>query len=301
MAIESVIDVHDSTVIPKGAELSSAYERSILVLTPQRALKFTTVSPDRHALWMTALTFLQSGGLRSQFPLESPQVTNQSSTPPLPPVLEAVPIKRQRSPSFGGSTIRNSVRLTQGRRPSLRPDVPQPGASWGSATTDEKSLSQDQGADFPSVPRLYSSTTRHQRKRSNTSPRLPAPLSNLRSFSSSAIPSSTSSRLHPGSITGSSLRTDHGTASSKSGMRPESLASPVQSDFFEAVGTVRMEAFVDTNMLKGVLYVPAPPQAPSLHGPQKRRGNSSLSASTIDKRRAGYVFDENGLDPFKGF
>jgi len=77
------------------------------------------------------------------------------------------------------------------------------------------------------------------------------------------------------------------------------------------VGTVRMEAFVDPSVRDGVLYVPAPAppppstalsgQGPLGPGGWRRRGDSNLSQSTVDKRRAGYVFDENGLDPFKGF
>jgi hypothetical protein len=76
------------------------------------------------------------------------------------------------------------------------------------------------------------------------------------------------------------------------------MASPDRPNFFEAVGTVRMEAFVDPNVRNGVLYVPAPPPH---GGGKRRRGDSNMSQSTVDKRRAGYVFDENGLDPFKGF
>lgn len=73
----------------------------------------------------------------------------------------------------------------------------------------------------------------------------------------------------------------------------------MQQNFFEAVGTVRMEAFVDPNVRDGVLYVPAPP--PVIGAPRRPRRGSNLSQSTVDKRRAGYVFDEDGMDPFKGF
>lgn len=298
MTIQSVLDVQDDTPMPKGAELPSAFHRSILILTPQRALKFTAISQDRHAFWLTALSFLaQSGRLPAQFP---PQLPSKPSAPP-PRRAPPIPTKSQPPPAFGRATIRDSVRLAQGRRPSLHQSVSQPGAARNSTTNDSELAGQDEGADFPSVPRLYISTTRHQRKRSNTSPRLPAPLNNLRSFSSSAIPSLASSRLHPGSANGSSVRGDLRSSSSKSGSRRDSIASPDRPNFFEAVGTVRMEAFVDPNVRDGVLYVPAPPSAPTAHGPRKRRGDSTLSTSTIDKRRAGYVFDENGIDPFKGF
>ena len=76
---------------------------------------------------------------------------------------------------------------------------------------------------------------------------------------------------------------------------------------------------MDPSVRDGVLYVPAPPPlllssvvlgAQGLgqgqgqgqgQGGWRRRGDSNLSQSTADKRRAGYVFDEYGLDPFKGF
>jgi hypothetical protein len=157
--------------------------------------------------------------------------------------------------------------------------------------------SKNESADFPSVPRLYITTSRHQRKRSNTSPRLPATLNGFRSFSSSAIPSTASSAgLQAAGSTASSYFRP--SASSKSGSRRDSIASPDQPNFFEAVGTVRMEAFVDPNVRDGVLYVPAPPPVPN---PRRRRGDSNISQTTTDKRRNGYVFDEFDMDPFKNF
>ncbi|TKA61256.1 hypothetical protein B0A55_13185 [Friedmanniomyces simplex] len=312
LTIQSVLDVQDNTALPKGAELSSAFNRSILILTPQRALKFTTISHTRHELWMNALSFLaQSGRLPAQFP--AVPTAPSRPTPPIPP-QEPMSIKRQRSPSFGRATIRDSVRLAKGRRPDTQRSVTQPTGTGGELYIDgEPRDSADAGADFPSIPRLYITTSKHQRKRSNTSPRLPAPLHTLRSMSSSAITSSAaSSRLHPLSTTGSSAAR---TSSSKSGSRQDSINSPIRPNFFEAVGTVRMEAFVDPNVRDGVLYVPAPPPPPQPpastssssaaqgqgQGHWRRRGDSNLSQSTVDKRRAGYVFDENGMDPFKGF
>ena len=283
--------------MPKGAELSSAFNRSILILTPQRALKFTTVSHTRHELWMTALSFLaQSGRLPAQFP--AVPAAAMRPTPPLPPPQESVAVKRQ-TPAFGRATIRDSVRLAQGRRPSTQRSATQPISVTGPINVDEPRESADTGADFPTIPRLYVTTSKHQRKRSNTSPRLPAPLNNLRSMSSSAIPSSTAStRLHPLSTNGSS---GPRTSSSKSDSRQASINSPIRPNFFEAVGTVRMEAFVDPNVRDGVLYVPAPPPVPAVQGHWRRRGDSNLSQSTVDKRRAGWVFDDQGRDPFKNF
>lgn len=309
MAIQSVLDVPDETPLPKDRELTSAFKRSILILTPQRALKFTTVSAERHTLWMTALSFLaQSGRLPSQIP----SAPTQKPAPPPVPALpsEAFPTKRHRSPSFGRATVRDSIRIAKGKRPDF----------YKSATTrpehelprqaESSEAQKNQGADFPAVPRLYSGTIRHQRKRSNTSPRLPAPLNGFRSFSTNAVPSTASSALHPASSTAGTY--SRPSASSKSGSvsaRGSSLASPDRPNFFEAVGTVRMEAFVDPNVRDGVLYVPAPPPGPGPAPtaappapPQRRvRGDSNFCQSTNDKRRLGYVFDEFGHDPFKNF
>ncbi|RMY68765.1 hypothetical protein D0863_06907 [Hortaea werneckii] len=298
LTIQSVFDVEDNTPLPKNPEFGSAVNRSILIVTNVRALKFTATTRERHNLWMTALSFLAESGHQPQ--QLSPSVPAHGPPPPTP--LESVPIKRRRSPPFGRTNIRDSVRLAKGRRPSMHASVTGPAhTSVPGGDTDAK----DFGADFPAVPRLYSGTAKHQRKRSNTSPRLPAPLNNVRSFSSSAVASSTSasSRPTPASVNGSSLRTDLLSSSSKSGSRRESVASPDRPNFFEAVGTLRMEAFVDPNVRDGVLYVPAPPPVPAAHAqsPRRRRGDSNFSQTTNEKRRAGYVFDENGVDPFQGF
>ena len=78
------------------------------------------------------------------------------------------------------------------------------------------------------------------------------------------------------------------------------MASPDRPNFFEAVGTVRMEAFVDPNVKDGVLYVPAPP--PPVSQPARRRKDSNLSqSSTLDRRRIGHVFEDFETDPFRGF
>ncbi|KAK5114177.1 hypothetical protein LTR62_002747 [Meristemomyces frigidus] len=297
LAIQSVIDVEDNTPIPKGAELSSAFNRSILILTPERALKFTAVSAARHELWMTALSFLaRSGQLPGQIPAAQP------ARPPIPS-YEPLSTQQQHAPSFGRAKVRDSVRLAKGKRPIFQHTATHPAPSDSNATALSEPP-QDEGADFPAVPRLYIATAKHQRKRSNTSPRLPPPLSALRSVSYSAIASSnTSSRLHPSMTTGSSNRHEMGTSSSRSGSRHGSGASPTSPNFFEAVGTVRMEAFVDPSIRNGVVYVPAPlpPMVSTPHGPRRKRGDSHLSVSTFEKRRAGFVFDENGYDPFKGF
>ncbi|KAK3724523.1 hypothetical protein LTR37_001147 [Vermiconidia calcicola] len=291
LAIQSVLDVQDTTPLPKNPELKSAFKRSILVLTPERALKFTTISAERHALWMNALSFLAQSG---RLPNEIPPMPSLPRPPPAP--QDPTIIKRYRSPSFGKATVRDSIRIAKGKRPELPKVALQPVSGRLEAMMALENHTRNDSADFPAVPRLYISTSRHQRKRSNTSPRLPPAFSGFRSFSSTAVPSSASSALHPGLTTGSTHRRALPSASSKSGSGGDSMASPDRPNFFEAVGTVRMEAFVDPNVRDGVLYVPAPPSSP-----QKGRSDSYIGQKTADKRRVGYVFDENGFDPFKNF
>ncbi|KAF2773662.1 hypothetical protein EJ03DRAFT_347634 [Teratosphaeria nubilosa] len=297
LSIQSVIDVQDDTPMPKGAELEGAFNRSILILTPQRALKFTAINQDRHVMWMTALEFLAQAG---RLPAQLPQAPSRQP-PPIPTTARPV-AERGRSPSFGRATIRDSVRLAKGRRPSYHPRNEQQSAGGSIADSNEAGVQPDNAADFPAVPRLYISTARHQRKRSHTAPRLPPPLSNFRSFSSSAITSSNTGRLHPAS--NASVMTDpRSSTSNKSWSRTGSgsIASPDRPSFFEAVGTVRMEAFVDPNVRDGVLYLPAPPPNGHSGVSRRRRGDGNFSISTTDKRRAGYVCDDNGVDPFQGF
>jgi hypothetical protein len=297
--------------LPKRPELSAAFDRSILILTPSRALKFTAINAERHALWMNALSFLAES--------DRVQLPQLPSVPPIPDQYQkSGGTRRQRSPSFGRSNLRDSVNLAKGRQPNLLRSVSAQNASSADVAEIAHAEPEDQGADFPCIPRLYSNTNRHQRKRSNTtsvSPRLAPPFSGLRSFSSTAIPSTSSSsgRFHMGSgrpnaptVTTTSSQSDSRRPSEVNG-----LNSPDQFNFFDAMGTsgVRMQAFVDPAIKNGVLYVPPPPMpsapppsVPQQHSPRRRdRGSTNFSNGSSDKRRAGYVFDDDGTDPFKGF
>ncbi|SMR53542.1 unnamed protein product [Zymoseptoria tritici ST99CH_1E4] len=300
LPIQSVLDVPDTSSLPKVAELPTAFHRSILILTPERALKFTATTEERHSLWMTALTFLARS--QSQGNPRIPRLPFKSPPPPIPAnnnSIDGVSVNRFRSPSFGRTPLRDSIRLAKGKRPDLNhlPHHPSNMAA-NPDSTNSMDASRESSADFPAVPRLYITTSRHQRKRSQTNPlhpRDPASLSsNLRSFTSSIVPSSTASVNGGGS-------TFRPSFSSKAGSRRDSsTASPDQPNFFEAVGTVRMEAFVDPNVRDGVRYVPNLPGALG-SGPRTTRHSRNLSQSTVEKRRAGFVFDEMGTDPFKGF
>ncbi|KHJ34735.1 putative nuclear migration protein [Erysiphe necator] len=53
--VQTVLDVKDENPAPKGVNL---FHRSILILSPARALKFTATTMERHFNWLMALSFL---------------------------------------------------------------------------------------------------------------------------------------------------------------------------------------------------------------------------------------------------
>lgn len=160
--------------MPKGSILGPHFGRSILILTPQRALKFTTMSQERHYMWLTALSFL------SHSPIS---MSDLAPMPPMPPENRSEPTTSP-SASLGGSLrrrpIRDSIRIAKGTAATK--------STFRSFTTDgiptmseyERPRTQEaydpiNDAAMPPVIRRY-----HNRNRSNTAPK-PAP-STLRSF-----------------------------------------------------------------------------------------------------------------------
>lgn len=255
--IQSVLDVKDDTPLPKNVGSQSASDRAILILTPQRALKFTAVSRERHYIWLTALSFL-SHSTRGMDDLACP--------PPLPREEYQAPPPQDPSTGFSRSPVRDSIRIAKDRsRPSL-------GAHSFSSPTGriEQSIVQDtimawgdreaesaDAAEPPQVPRVPS----HARKRSNTGPR-PVPLSAFHSYpanstatgSSSSLTAPTSrdkyDRFNPracgasrsGPSTTQSITARHIVTDPN---RDSYVApAPVLPDnFFDPVNTMRMEAF----------------------------------------------------------
>ncbi|KGO64990.1 Pleckstrin homology domain, Mcp5-type [Penicillium italicum] len=238
VTIQSVLDVKDDNPIPKGAAGSSpSFNRSILVLTPQRALKFTALTIERHYVWLTALSFLSHSSMGLQELAALPPIPQEES-----PTLPHTSLRR--------NPIRDSIRIAKGRP---RP-MPKGKRSFNSAgapapVPEIPGGSIDLAADAPHVPRFST----HSRKRSNTAPR-PA-LHALRSFSSAGtMPSS-----HGGTTAGSSelhfpamqppvfsqgigsRRSSISRRTSEASGRASSVASSNPFD----IGTVRMEAFID--------------------------------------------------------
>ncbi|KKK22360.1 hypothetical protein ARAM_007691 [Aspergillus rambellii] len=243
LIIQSVLDVKDDNPLPKGFG-PNQFNRSILILTPQRALKFTAASIERHYVWLTALSFLSHSAVGLQ------------DLAALPPVPQEEYVRPAPTASLRRNPIRDSIRLAKGRpRPTPKgkrsfPGHPAPVPELPANLDAAASLTPD-AADPPTVPRFAT----HSRKRSNTAPRMPIPT--IRSFSSQntmpSIPSRRSSPDAPGPVSSSSSSSQQqqqqhapGFNSVRSSFSRRTSENSVRtSNFFDAIGTVRMEAFID--------------------------------------------------------
>ncbi|KAL8772135.1 MAG: hypothetical protein Q9209_002570 [Squamulea sp. 1 TL-2023] len=247
LIIQSVLDVRDESPMPKNSGIRSTFGRSILILTPQRALKFTAPSRERHYIWLTALSFLSHSTLGME---------DLTAIPPIPQAeYQAPPLQggggARRSP-------RDSIRIAKAKeRPALHArDVPAPtvDAVSNNYTTrafgyDGANDSASEAAEPPQIPRV----SKHSHKGSSTGPR-PSLQSAFYSFPNNLGRSSSSQNVlqaAPQEIVMSVARGFQGVSSGLSTMtrqKPEPVTAPpepVRNDFFDAVGTVRMEAFVD--------------------------------------------------------
>ncbi|KFY52197.1 hypothetical protein V496_08608, partial [Pseudogymnoascus sp. VKM F-4515 (FW-2607)] len=306
LTIQSVLDVKDDNAAPKG--VNNLFNRSILILTPARALKFTATSRERHYIWLTALSFLA----------HSSQAIPEVMAPHPPPSESGnFDILRQNGARLQKHPIRDSIRVAKGRtilsstqsgpttaqssihrgEYSIRTDTSTRGGGGSTADHSVKDIGGlasgpdgfvPDAADPPIVPRFTDraliSGIGHGRKRSNTGSRIPPPLS-FRGFSERGAMSTGGSsnggggggfsnygHAPAGSTAGMSVGTngssDVYTASQRSssvmggnsisfsnGMSNSNRTSIRTSDassrpgavvnnFFEAVGTVRMEAFI---------------------------------------------------------
>jgi hypothetical protein len=264
VTIQSVLDVKDDNPTPKG--LQPIFNRSILILTPQRALKFTAVSAERHYIWLTALSFLA----------HSSQAVPEIVAAPLPkPIPEfELPPAKLRKPG-----IRDSIRLAKGKTsfakagtPSI-PSIPSvPSSQMGDVSSfrNPESFStlpsnhqreqSREAAEPPYIPRFHERANQalvHGRKRSNTGGHVPPPLS-FRGFSGPAGSGGGSSSYHNtqnsiGTAGSSDIFQTQASSNSTSGwgmsttagsQRTSEASSRQPGNFFDAIGTVRMEAFI---------------------------------------------------------
>lgn len=263
LSIQSVLDVRDDNTLPKGSD--GCFNRSILILTPQRALKFTAVSQERHYVWLSALSFLShSPNDISDLGTVPPSISYEESAPP------PVPTRSSRRPA-----IRDSIRVTKGRNgagnkgmraftaDSIIPRVPENQTNGMQYTYEDQ-----EAADAPNVPRTSNQTSHHTRKRSNTAPRPPPtsfktyPFLGSASLSRQSTSAGSSSIDHPtqpysatsvntgtSSVGHPSMTTAGGIQSTRSSMsRRTSLSSGQQAqamnNYFDNLGTMRMEAFI---------------------------------------------------------
>jgi hypothetical protein len=306
--IQSVLDVRDDTPLPKNHGIAEPFNRSILILTPARALKFTAMSKDRHYTWLTALSFL------AHSPLLAPGLPE----PPQEP-SEAELASRTRGPSLQRAGIRDSVRIAKDKArplpggrlitagpssvPRLSPTIHEYHGHETSRGGDNEPISDS--AEAPTVPRFA-----HGRKRSATGPRLPT--SALRGFTShSTTPTflnSAASSDYGGSpsVSGGAGSANgwYGGSSISRTSEASSSAGATRKNVLEGIGTVRMEAFVegkdgpsgrDSQDSQDVLG--------QITGGRPSRRNSRFSGSGSDPRRSGMVYSEefDAFDPFRGF
>ncbi|KAI9373155.1 meiotic cell cortex C-terminal pleckstrin homology-domain-containing protein [Aspergillus egyptiacus] len=227
LIIQSVLDVKDDNPLPKGS--SAQFNRSILILTPQRALKFTATSVERHYVWLTALSFLSHSAIGAH------------ELASLPPVPQEEYSRQTPTASLRRNPIRDSIRIAKsrprgfpkGKKRDFTNNYPEPVPEIPGLEADSRD--SEDAADPPTVPRF----SNHSRKRSHTAPRMPIP--NIRSFSSqNTVPSMRSS---PDPVAPSYSQ---GFSSERSSFSPRTSEGSVRTgNFFDAIGTVRMEAFID--------------------------------------------------------
>ncbi|KAL1310968.1 hypothetical protein AAFC00_001188 [Neodothiora populina] len=292
LTIKSVLDVKDEKPLSKTSASDVVFDRSILILTPERALKFTAPNSDRHYLWLTALSFLAQSGRGPPGVPRLPPPELAESLPPKPRRPTMAPSKRRDSEARNAQAADPTAATLQITPVLGEPFQPRPSHHAIPPPTPKDA------AEAPVIPRMEIHRLQHQRKRSNSNPIQTAPFvqPSMRSFSSNHIMSPTGSDLARVSTTTSSINQ---LSSGRSGSRRPS-ASPEGPNFFEAVDTVRMDAFVDANYHEGVLYLPTPP-APVL-ARAKRRGGSVASTSVSPEESASHDGSNGaGKDPFLGF
>jgi hypothetical protein len=266
VVIQSVLDVKDDNPPPKGT--NHIFNRSILILTPQRALKFTAANAERHYIWLTSLSFLAHS---------NQAIPDTLTVPPSKPLVEQYELPKPKR-----RAIRDSIRLTKAKTAVIKSDPVTAESHMDSAPPSIPSFrpppvpeivykvpvhthTRDESRDTaepPAIARFSNQGAIHGRKRSNTGSHIPPPLS-FRGFSGPAgsgashtasnstagnsVMTAGSSDLYSNAgasaVTGSSGMTwaTPSVRTSEASSRP---SGPVMNNFFDAIGTVRMEAFI---------------------------------------------------------
>ncbi len=293
--------------MPKNSGPQPAFGRSILVLTPQRALKFTATTQERHYIWLTALSFL-SHSASGMDDIAMARPLPQQEYPPVIPVGGGL----RRTP------IRDSIRVAKGRpRPTLngRSYTSPFGNIRGQAIQEAVSPSLDideesDAAEPPHIPR----TAGHSRKRSNTGPRPMMPNA-FHSFPTHVAQTSTQSLRDTATRDPySAPYADTAQISGKGNIAYHNAQTPhlpppmVHNNFFDAVGTIRMEAFVDSEedrqngYAQNALNKKERRSYRTRHGRKKDMSYWGVGVSAgSEMTQQGNESRNRGDDPFKGF
>lgn len=308
LSIQSVLDVKDDSPVPKGADPEMAFGHSILILTPSRALKFTAPTRERHYLWLNALSFLahQSNTSDSDndlhFPLETMPPAPSPAESKLPSARDSIrgPLASMRT-SIGRQSSRSSGQAT----PTL--------ARRESFVRQHQHQRQDSdipdAAFAPTVPRVPI----HSRKRSVTNPTrsrptlgglsLPSPTALGFSSNASMLSAASSSLRGTHSYSGaSSMGQEHSHAEVDETVdwttlpnnghvargSKESAEFGGNTNFFDAGGLFRMQAFVSPGVLVGTSrpkqqsYGPTPSQP--MHGNGEGSKDSFIGPPPIGRQ-----------------
>jgi Meiotic cell cortex C-terminal pleckstrin homology len=245
--------------MPKGSISGPHFNRSILILTPQRALKFTATSQDRHFIWLTALSFLS----------HSPLSVNDLTAMPPPPPEDQLLAHPPAPPSLAGSlrrrAIRDSIRIAKGSRPQTGFTSYSTDVSGLNPPHDEYSRPPSRDYYDPTQdPALPPTIKRfHARKRSNTAPR--APPSSFRAYTASSrdiVPPLPAPGGYAGTVSSSVIASTNGSDrglytpslgvqsinSSRRGSEASNTGRPMPHQLYPdpSQATMRMDAFMDT-------------------------------------------------------
>ncbi|KNG81951.1 putative nuclear migration protein [Aspergillus nomiae NRRL 13137] len=272
LTIQSVLDVKDDNPLPKGFDPQNQFSRSILILTPERALKFTATTIERHYVWLTALSFLSHSSM------------GLHDLAALPPIPQEEFASSTSTATLRRNPIRDSIKIAKGRpkprqrgkrafkHPEPVPELP-------------AEVDMADAADPPTIPRF----SNHSRKRSNTTPRIPM----IRSFSNQGtVP------LMPPTQGAFEAYAPPATNSGQSIMSGRTSEASVRTgNYFDAIGTVRMEAFIDQA------------ESNQCHAPHPRHSRKPSTPWSPESQRFYDLdhprYDDYGSfrndDPFRGF
>ncbi|KAK5322123.1 hypothetical protein LTR70_003970 [Exophiala xenobiotica] len=313
LTIKSVLDVKDDNPMPKGSVTGLHFNRSILILTPQRALKFTATTQERHYIWLTALSFLS----------HSPISMNDLTPMPPVPLEEHSGSAQDISPaaSLGGSLrrrpIRDSIRIAKGShgRPQFRSFTTDgiPTTTGFARSPAREQYDPINDAAMPPVIRRY-----HTRNRSNTAPKptasafrtllsrdsgpsTNAPSVAVTSEKASAEREPPTPNLYVPSLPGSRRGSEASTlgrpplgpsiSNIDLGMAPGFFDSTSNSTHAESM-TVRMDAFMADQQRSAMMGIRGPP-GPSRGGLRNLRLGRPSMRNLKDPSTSSWVQNEN--------